>query len=51
MASIEETAQEGILAKLEPMGSLNWLEGSTVAMVETSIVATWKDRAWTEDSY
>ena len=51
MASVEETAQEGILTKLEPMGRLNWLEGSTAATVETGIVATWKDRAWTEDSY
>ena len=51
MAFAEETAQEGILTKLEPMGSSNWLEGSTAAKVETSIVATWKDRAWTKDSY
>jgi hypothetical protein len=51
MALIEETSQEGILAKFEPMESLNWLEGSTATTVETGIVATCKDRAWTEDSY
>ena len=50
MASAEETAQEGILAKLGPMGSSNYLEGSTATKVGTGIVATWKDRAWAEDS-
>jgi hypothetical protein len=51
VASIEETVQEGILAKLEPMRSLNWFEGSAATTVETGIVATWEDRAWNEDSY
>jgi len=45
VASAKETAQEGILAKLKPMGSSNWLEGSTAAKVENGIAATWKDRA------
>jgi hypothetical protein len=40
VASAEETAQEGILTKLEPMGSSNWLEGSSASKVETGIVAT-----------
>lgn len=51
MASTEGVSQEKILAKLEPMGSLNRLEGSTAAKVETGIMATWVDRAWIEDSY
>jgi len=51
VASAEENAQEKILAKLDPMGSSNRLEGFTAAKVETGIVATWVDRAWNEDSY
>jgi len=51
MASTEETSQERILAKLEPIESSYWLEGSTAAKVETSIAATWEDKASSEDSY
>ena len=45
MASAEETAQERILTKLEPMGSSNRLEGSTAAKVETGIGAIQADKA------
>ena len=39
MAFSEETNQERILAKLEPMESSYWLEASTAAKVGIGIVA------------
>ena len=40
MASVEETALMRVLAKLEPMVSSYWLEGSIVAIVGTGIATT-----------
>jgi len=51
VASIEETNQEWILAKLDPMKISYWLGDSITAKAGTGIVATWEDKAWSEDSY
>ena len=40
VASVEETSLKRVLAKLEPMVSSYWLEGSIATTVGTSIVAT-----------
>ena len=40
VASVEETTINRVLAKLEPMVSSYWLEGSIAATVGTGIAAT-----------
>ena len=40
MENVEETALRSVLAKLEPMVSSHWLEGSVAATVGTTIAAT-----------